>query len=67
MFMDKLMEEILNAPVRIGLVAQGHIPTIEKMLAKNKSWAEIGAAIHWEPNTAKEWYQAYLEHNANIR
>jgi hypothetical protein len=43
-------------PVVIGLRAQGHIPTVEKMLEEGSSWAEIGKAIGWDGDTAKEWY-----------
>ena len=46
------MEALMNAPVRLGLVAQGHIPTVEKMLAEKKSWKEIGDAIGWCHETA---------------
>lgn len=52
---------ILNAPVLFGLVAQGHIPTIERMLADGRDWDYIGGAIGWMPETAKEHYERYLE------
>lgn len=45
-----------NIPVQVGLRAQGHIPTVERMLAEGKSWDEIGAAINWDGATAAEWY-----------
>jgi hypothetical protein len=50
-------KEILDQPIVFGLRAQGHLPTIEKMLAEGASWDEIGKAIHWEPATAKDFYE----------
>lgn len=49
-----------GASVQIGLKAQGHIPTVEGMLDDYKSWDEIGKAIGWNPEAAKDWYIAYL-------
>lgn len=45
--------------VRFGLVAQGHIPTIEKALSDGKSWAEIGKLIGWCPKTAEKYYKEW--------
>jgi hypothetical protein len=45
-----------NTPIKFGLRAQGHIPTIERMLASGSSWEAIGKAIGWDPQAAKEWY-----------
>jgi hypothetical protein len=42
-----------NVPVLFGLARQGHIPTIERMLAEGKSWSEIGEAIGWCGETAR--------------
>lgn len=39
---------------------QGHLPTIEKMLAKHQSWEAIGKAIGWCPNTACRHYANHL-------
>ncbi len=58
---DELQAILDNAPVRFGLVAQGHIPKIEQMLVQGESWASIGRAIGWCPKTAKEHYDRYLE------
>ena len=33
--------------------------TIERMLADGHSWNEIGEAIGWCPETAKEWYDRF--------
>lgn len=46
-----------NAEVAFGLKAQGHIPTIEKMLAEGRTWEEIGRTIGWCPETARRHYE----------
>ena len=46
-----------EAIISFGLKAQGHLPTIEKMLKENKSWEEIGKEIGWCPKTAKKFYE----------
>ena len=43
-------------PVCIGLRAQGHLPTVEKMLREGATWEEIGKQIKWDADTVKEWY-----------
>ena len=54
-------EDLLgNAKIAFGLVNQGHIPTIEKMLIDGKSWDEIGRSIGWCSITAREHYEKYL-------
>jgi hypothetical protein len=58
---DELMEIFNNSKFVFGLVNQGHIPTIEKMLKESKTWDEIGKQIGWCPNTAKEYYEKYLQ------
>lgn len=50
-------DALLNAPVVFGLKAQGHLPTIGRMLGQGKTWEEIGKAIGWCPDTAKEHYR----------
>ncbi len=62
----KDLEKILNVPFLFGLVAQGHIPTIEKMLADGKDWTAIGVAIGWCGNTAKEHYERYQKRNSGF-
>lgn len=52
---------IMNAPVVSGLLQQGHIPTIEKMLKEGATWEEIGKEIGWCPETAKEQYGWYVK------
>jgi len=54
------LKEIMDMPILFGLEAQGHIPTIEKMLSEGKSWEEIGKTIGWCHDTAKEHYERYL-------
>ncbi len=54
------LDRIFDVPFLFGLVAQGHIPTIEQMIAENKTWEEIGNKIGWCPKTAKEHYDRYL-------
>jgi len=56
---QELPDEILNAPVKFGLVAQGHIPTIDRMLAEGKDWDSIGKDIGWQPTTAKQHFERY--------
>ena len=56
--LDALLKEC-GVRIKFGLRAQGHIPTIERMLGEGKSWDEIGSAIGWHSQTAKEWYEKY--------
>jgi len=55
------LNELFDVPFKFGLEAQGHIPTIEKMLTEGKSWEEIGETIHWLPKTAEEHYEQYTD------
>ncbi|SAK99016.1 hypothetical protein AWB77_05920 [Caballeronia fortuita] len=48
-----------NSQVQIGLVTQGHIPTIECMLEGGALWHDIGRAINWDPATAAQHYARY--------
>ena len=57
----KAWEILMNAPILFGLKAQGHIPTIERMLENGATWKEIGKKIGWCPETAKEDYESYIE------
>lgn len=54
-----LISEIFasHVPVKLGLRAQGHIPTIERLLADGASWDVIGRAIGWHGDTARQWYE----------
>jgi hypothetical protein len=46
-----------NCKVLIGLVQQGHMDTVEKMLAEGKTWEDIGKAINWHgPAVCKMYY-----------
>lgn len=54
--LDKLLRES-GVQIKFGLRAQGHIPTIQRMLEEGHSWQAIGEAIHWDPDTAREWFE----------
>lgn len=56
---DDLMNALDSAGVRIvfGLRAQGHVPTVERMLASGFSWDQIGRSIGWYGPTVKEFYE----------
>ena len=56
------MDELMNVPVRFGLAQQGHITTIERMLAEGKTWEDIGREIGWCPKTAEDHYEWYLDY-----
>lgn len=56
---SQLPEEILNAKVSFGLVNQGHIPKIEKLLAEGNNWQFIAKEIGWDAPTAREYYESY--------
>lgn len=59
---DKTGQDLtMNAPVVFGLLRQGHIPTIEKMIKDGATWEEIGKEIGWCPETAKEHYGWYVK------
>ena len=49
--------ELAAAHVLFGLRAQGHIPTVERMLTEGKGWDAIGQAIGWCPLTAQKHYE----------
>ena len=53
------LDLIFRTPIKFGLYAQGHIPTIEKMLQDGKSWEEIGSKISWLPESAQKHYEEY--------
>lgn len=55
------MEELENARVLFGLEAQGHIPTIQKMLEEGKDWNEIAKVIGWCQISAREHYERYVQ------
>lgn len=57
----KAWDILMNTPILFGLKAQGHIPTIERMLKEGATWKEIGKKIGWCPETAKEDYGRYVK------
>ena len=58
---DELFKALAESGVKIkvGLRAQGHIPTVERMLADGRTWDEIGKEIGWHGPTVKEWYERF--------
>lgn len=50
---------LANVPIVFGLRAQGHIPTVERMLAEGASWDEIGKEIGWDGAAAQRFYEEY--------
>ena len=58
--LDKLLQES-GVQIKFGLRAQGHIPTIHRMLSEGKSWEDIGRVIHWDPKTAERWFKRFSE------
>lgn len=59
----ELCKTIGNKNVRFGLKAQGHLPTIEKMIKNGNTWEEIGKKIGWCPKTAKKHYDRIKQQN----
>jgi hypothetical protein len=55
----RIVKELQNAPVAFGLDAQGHLPTIEQMLAGKKTWAEIANQIGWDEITLRAHWQLH--------
>jgi hypothetical protein len=47
---------MLDTPFTFGLQSR-QIAIIEEMLDGGKAWQEIGRAIGWHPDTAKEYYR----------
>jgi hypothetical protein len=60
-----LLEEVGATP-KFGLRQQGHVPTVERMLAAGATWPEIGRAIGWSAKAAQEWYERF-ERNCDLR
>lgn len=60
--MSKLIEELCdllrecNVTPKIGLEAQGHIPTVERMREEGCTWDEIAKAVRWSDGaTVEQW------------
>lgn len=62
---DSPWDFILNSGVTplFGLKAQGHIPTVERMVAEGKSWKEIGNAIGWAADAVEKHWGWYCQEN----
>ena len=59
---EEFDELFRGVPIKIGLRQQGHIPTVERMLAHGATWDEIGKAIGWHGPTAQRWYELDQAH-----
>jgi hypothetical protein len=59
-------DAVMNAPVVMGLKAQGHLSTIERMFRQHKSWEQIGKAIGWDGHTACNHYAWHLLQERDI-
>lgn len=46
----------LDAPIKFGLRAQGHLPKVREMLAQGMPWHDIGRAIGWHGEAVREWF-----------
>lgn len=57
-------KDVIRDRVKFGLEAQGHIPTVEKMLdmygSTRYAWNEIGKKIGWCEVSARDGYIRYL-------
>ena len=59
----ELLAELLEESglkIQFGLEAQGHIPTIEALLADGADWEAIGKAIGWHGPTARQYWERHL-------
>ena len=59
---DELLEKLGGTKILFGLVAQGHIPTIEKMLKENKLWEQIADELGWVKEAVMRSYIEYLQY-----
>ena len=64
--LKELLKVFDGVRIQFGLEAQGHIPTVERLLSEGKTWDEIGDVIGWHGPTAKEYYERYLERALQI-
>jgi hypothetical protein len=58
----QILSELLRdsgATLQFGLRAQGHIPTVNFMLAMGATWDDIGSAIGWQGKAVKIFYQEF--------
>ena len=62
MLCDLLRES--GVRVAFGLTQQGHMQTVDAMLAAGQSWDEIGKAIGWCPEAAERYYRMETQQNA---
>jgi len=48
------LNTMLDLPISFGLIQQGKLGYVGKMLAEGKSWRWIAATINWEAKTLRE-------------
>lgn len=60
-----ILDELADCKVSFGLVAQGHIPTIESLIEQGYGWDYIAKKIGWDRDTAIQHYQWYVESKNN--
>ena len=65
--LKSLLKVFDGVQIQFGLEQQGHIPTVERMLAEGKTWDEIGDAIGWHGPTAEKFYDMYLKRKKFLR
>lgn len=58
----KLLGALTLVRCEFGLEAQGHVPTIRRMLDEGATWEQIGQAIGWDGETARRWW--HEQHDA---
>jgi hypothetical protein len=61
-----IFDELAGVPILFGLAAQGHLPTIETMLAAGSDWNEIRRRISWDGDAARRHYERHLARTAKL-
>ena len=56
-YVDARFREVFRGvKLNIGLKAQGHLETVERLRSEGRSWDEVGEAIGWAGKAVEEWY-----------
>ena len=55
--LKELFRVFEGVPIKFGLAAQGHLPTVARMLSEGKTWDEIGDVIGWHGPTVKQYWE----------
>jgi hypothetical protein len=59
--LDRILAEA-GVTVKFGLREQGHMTTVDRMLAEGKTWDEIAKAVRWsDGETVKRFYETEKE------